>query len=105
MTENSFARRIFVVDGYEAECRFYKPQQDNSYFFCNVEIDWPEGTKRKRACGVDEIQALLLGMKMAHADLLSARNVDGRTVEWPDDKSLGLPISDILRDWDPDNHI
>ncbi|MDR6128619.1 hypothetical protein QE361_002175 [Sphingomonas sp. SORGH_AS802] len=105
MTDSIFAKRAFVVDGREVECRFYKPLQDNDCFFCKVEIDWPEGVKSKRAGGVDEVQALLLGMKMAHVDLLAARNVDGRTVEWLDDKSLGLPISDVIRDWDPDNHI
>jgi hypothetical protein len=79
--------------------------EDAETFFCQVQIDRPEGTNNKRAGGVDEVQALLLGMVLAHTDLLAARNMEGRTVEWLDDQSLGLPVTPSIRDWDPDNHM
>ena len=105
MTEDVIARRVFRIDGHEAECRFYRPEEDSGSFFCRIEIEWPEGTKTKRAGGVDEVQALLLGMMLAHTDLLAARNMDGRAVEWLDERSLGLPLTPNLRDWDPDNRM
>jgi hypothetical protein len=105
MTNDVIARRVFQIDGHEAECRFYRPEKDSGSFFCRVQIDWPEGTKNKRAGGVDEVQALLLGMMLAHTDLLAARNMDGRAVKWLDDESFGLPVATSIRDWDPDNHM
>ncbi|SEJ88031.1 hypothetical protein SAMN05428950_104114 [Sphingomonas sp. OV641] len=105
MPDNVIARRVFKIDGRDAECRFFKPDEDRGSFFCRYEIDWPEGVKSKRAGGVDEVQALLLGMMTAHTDLLAARNMDGRVVEWLDERSLGLPVTPTVRDWDPDNNI
>lgn len=103
MTDDVIARRVFQIDGLEAECRFYRPERDSGDFLCRVEIDWPEGTRNKKAYGVDEVQALLLGMKLAHTDLLSARNMDGRAVKYLDDESLGLPVPTSIQDWDPNN--
>lgn len=105
MTDDVIARRVFKIDGQQAECRFYRPKDDAGSFFCRVQIDWPEGTKNKRAGGVDEVQALLLAMMLAHTDLLAARNMDGRVIEWLDSQSLGLPVARSIRDWDPDNHM
>ena len=42
-------------------------------------------------------------MQLVHTDLLAARENDGREVLWLDNRSLGLPIADSIRDWDPDN--
>jgi hypothetical protein len=103
--DNVIARRVFKVDGRDAECRFFKPDEDRGSFFCRYEIDWPEGVKSKRAGGVDEVQAILLGMMTAHTDLLAARNMDGRVIEWLDERSLGLPVTPTVRDWDPDNNM
>ena len=105
VTDEIIARRVFKVDRCDAECRFFKPVEDHGSFFCRYEIDWPEGMKSKRISGVDEVQALLLGMMTAHTDLLAARNIDGRDVEWRDERSLGLPVTPIVRDWDPDNNM
>lgn len=105
MTDDVIARRVFKVDGQEVECRFFKPEEDDGSFFCRVQIAWPEGTKIKRAGGVDEVQALLLGMMSVHTELLVARNMDGRSVEWLDEQSLGLPVASSVRDWDPENRM
>ena len=45
--------------------------------------------------GVDEVQAFLLAMQIAHTELLSAREHDGRQVSWLNQRSLGLPIPDF----------
>ena len=98
-----FVERTINVDGQNVGCRFYRPEADGSSFRCCYEIDWPEGVRSKAAGGVDEVQALLLAMQRAHTDLLSARENDGRVVSWLDDRSLGLPVANSLRDWDPDS--
>ena len=102
MSAGAFAQRIFLVDGRETVCRFFKPEADGKDFRCRYEIDWMEGLRSRQVYGVDEVQAFLLAMQMAHADLLSARENDGRQVYWLDQRSLGLPIANSIRDWDPD---
>ncbi|HEX7693286.1 MAG TPA: hypothetical protein VF409_02285 [Sphingomonas sp.] len=103
MADEVIARRTFKIDGREAQCQFFKPEEDRGSYFCRYQIEWPEGAKIRRVGGVDEVQALLLGMMTAHTDLLAARNMDGRTVEWLGEESLGLPVTPTVRDWDPDN--
>lgn len=103
MIRDPIARRSFKVDGQEAICRFSRPEEDGGSYVCHYEILWPERLRSSKAGGVDEVQALLLAMQKAHTDLLAARNRDGRTVEWLDGESLGLPVAQSVRDWDPDN--
>lgn len=105
MANEVIARRVFKVDGRDVECCFFKADEDRGSFFCRYQIGWPEGAKMRRAGGVDEVQAILLAMMNAHTDLLAARNMDGRLVEWLDGQSLGLPVTPSVRDWDPDNNI
>jgi len=57
-------------------------------FLCWYETRYPEGTRSRKAHGVDEVQALLLAMQMAHADLLSER-------EKTDDRCYGS-IGEVL---------
>lgn len=105
-TDNeAFVERTVNVDGQEVSVRFFQPEPepDHTSFFCRYEIDWPEGARSKRAGGVDEVQALLLAMQRAHTDLLSARENHGRKVSWLNERGLGFPIPDSIRDWDPKN--
>jgi hypothetical protein len=104
VADEVIARRMFKVDGRDVECRFFKPAEDRGSFFCRYQIDWPEGSKVRGAGGVDAVQAILLAMMTAHTDLLAARNMGGRLVEWLDGQSLGLPVTPTMRDWDPDNN-
>ena len=98
-----FVERTVNVDGQDVCVRFFQPEPDETSFFCRYEIDWPEGTRSKRAGGVDGVQALLLAMQIAHTDLLSARENHGSQVSWLNERSLGFPIADTIRDLDPDN--
>ncbi|TIV51421.1 MAG: hypothetical protein E5V88_16490 [Mesorhizobium sp.] len=100
---DSFVQRTFSVDGTEVTCRFFLPEAEQGRdFHCRYEIAWPEGSRSRKAYGIDEVQALLLAMQMAHADLLSERERNGRQVLWLDQRSLGLPIANSIRDLDPD---
>ena len=103
MARDVIAQRTFTVDGRDLNCRLFRPEEDNGSFFCQFEIDWPQHKSSRRAGGVDEVQAILLAMQMVHGELLAVRENDGRRVTWLNDRSLGLPIAESIRDWDPDN--
>ena len=62
---------------------------------CRYEIAWAEGLRSRKIHGVDEVQAFLLAMQIAHPELLSAREHDGRQVSWLNQRSLGLPIPEL----------
>ncbi|TCM12032.1 hypothetical protein EDF56_1202 [Novosphingobium sp. PhB165] len=104
MVDDVIAERMFMVDGCEVFCRFFKPERDGSDFSCRYVIDWPDKAKARYVLGVDSIQALLLAMQSAHVDLLMVRKDDGASVIWLDRESLGLPLSQGLRDLDPDGY-
>lgn len=97
-----FVERIFEVDGQHVLCRFFKPEADRGDFTCLFTVDWPEERISRHIHGVDEVQALLLAMQTAHAYLLAARNNQGRKVSWLGEPRLGLPIADVMRDWESD---
>lgn len=98
-TNIPFVERAFTVDGHDVSCRFFRPEPDGLAFRCRFEIGWPEGIKTKSMGGVDEVQALLLAMSIAHTDLLSARENDGREVLYLDQRDLDLPFAESIRDW------
>ena len=100
MTANAFVQRTFTVDDQDVMCRFFQPEAGDRDFGCRYEIEWPEGLRSRRAYGVDEVQALLLAMEMAHVELLVARNRNARRISWLDQRRLGLPVSEAIRDWD-----
>lgn len=93
------AQREFDVDGQILTCRFYQPEADGVDFRCNYELDWPEGRRMWRAYGGDAVQAIILAMSSAHADLLAVREKEGRKVTWLNSQSLGLPVSSM--NWAP----
>ena len=103
MSDRTFVARTFEVGGKQILCRFLRPVLDEGDYRCDIEIDWPEPGTSKHAYGVDEVQALLLAMQRVHLDLLAARENRGTDVAWFGDLSLGLPIPNAARDWDPDN--
>jgi hypothetical protein len=99
MEQIPFVERLFTVDGQNVSCRFFRPETDGLSFRCRFEIYWPEGVRSKSMGGVDEVQALLLAMSIAHTDLLSARENDGREVLYLDQRDLDLPFAEAIRDW------
>jgi hypothetical protein len=96
---SAFVERTFTVDGHEVSCRFFRPEPDGLSFRCRFEIHWPEGVRTKSTGGVDEVQALLLAMNIAHVDLLSARENNGRAVLFHDQRELDLPFPETVRHW------
>jgi hypothetical protein len=101
MADDKFIERVFEVDGAEIACRFFTPVADGNDFRCRYSIDHrPAGAHIREIPGVDGVQALLLAMEAAHADLLLLREQEGRTVRWLGGSGLGLPISTVIQDLD-----
>ena len=105
MSPAAFIQRTFKVDGQDTVCRFFVPTAADVDFECRYEIAWPEGVRSGIVPGVDSVQALLLAMQTAHIDLLASRENDGRQVTWLNQQSLGLPIAEVIRDWDSDGRL
>ena len=101
--QEKFISRQIEIDGQWVECRFSQPQRNGNDYRCQYTIDFPNKPKRSHAFGVDAVQALLLAMKKAHVDLLTACRHNGWHVTWLEDENLGLPLDQELRDLSPDN--
>lgn len=83
--------RAFSLDGNELPCRFYRPVSDGQDYSCRYEIEWPNGSRARDVWGVDSVQAFLLAMQAAHADLLIRREHDNHDLSWLGGRCLGLP--------------
>lgn len=78
-------------EGEKAAVTFYAPRPDGDDWRCDYRIEWPGRIRSSYAFGVDSVQALLLAMQMARADLTNAEEVKGRRLTWLGQSDLGLP--------------
>jgi hypothetical protein len=99
MRNTAFAERIYEMDGLEVPCRFFLPVSDGNDFRCRYSIEAGPATRSRDVWGVDAVQALVLAMTAAHADLLMWREQERKTVCWLGGEELGLPVANI-RDLD-----
>jgi hypothetical protein len=95
MFDTPFAERIYQIDGVEVPCRFFSPVADGNDFRCRYTFEVGSASRSRNAWGVDAVQALLLAMSAAHADLLMLREQEGKTVHWIGDEEIGLPVADL----------
>jgi hypothetical protein len=93
MKSEPVASRTFDLRGVEVTCTFGKPQPEGSDYFCEYEIVFPGRNRLFRAFGIDEVQALLHAMQMAHADLLASNEYQVAGLTWLDMRDLGLPLA------------
>ena len=83
----------------DVEVRIYAPVEDAGSWFCRYEIDWPGGTRRLDAGGVDSAQALHHAMQMVGAELYTSEAHQAGDLFW--DKpgnGFGFPVSAGIRD-------
>jgi hypothetical protein len=87
-----FVERQFELAG-EARVivRFFRPELDDDAYRCDYKIIWPDRERTFNGVGVDGVQALILAMKMAHADLLSSPEAKAGHLSWLGEGDLGLP--------------
>lgn len=95
MTDAFIERRFELGENAEVIVRFGRPVRDTQDFYCEYEIEWPDRKERHRAFGIDQVQALLLALKIAHAMLVSSPEGKRGELRWLGTDDLGLPTSDL----------
>jgi hypothetical protein len=97
MADTPFAERLYEIDGVEVPCRFFSPVAEGNDFRCKYTFEVGSAGRSRDVWGVDAVQALLLAMSGAHADLLMWREQGGKTVRWLGSEETGLPVADLYR--------
>lgn len=97
------ARRVLTIcaaTGDRAvEIRIHAPTLVDGHWTCACEIDWPDGTRRMEATGVDSMQALVVALQMIGAELYSSsHHAEGRLVFDAPGSGFGFPVVPSLRD-------
>jgi len=90
-------RRLDLADKSEVMVRFYRPVADEADFRCDYEIIWPHRKRAFYAIGIDEMQALILAIQMAHTDLLASPEAKRGELTWLGSRDLGLPLASSVR--------
>ena len=66
---------------------------------CEYEIDWPEGTRKFAAHGVDSVQAIELALKMIGAEIYASDYHKSKMLRWEKPgQGYGFPVARTLRD-------
>jgi hypothetical protein len=80
--------------------RIFAPKQEEPrVWLCAYEIDWPEGTRKFAAHGVDSIQAVEMALKMIGAELYTSDYHKSGLLTWEQPgKGYGFPVPVTLRD-------
>ena len=90
-------RRLELSDGGEVIVRFFRPEPRDVDYCCDYQIIWPDRDRRFHGYGIDAVQALILAMQNAHADLLSSPEGKGGRLLWLRERDLGLPLAGGLK--------
>ncbi|TRD00277.1 hypothetical protein FJV77_00010 [Mesorhizobium sp. WSM4306] len=93
MAETFIERHFELGSTDEVTARFFRPVKRELDFCCDYEIAWPDKTRRFHAYGIDEVQALTLALRMAHANLLSSPEAKRGEIRW-----LGSKACRLLKD-------
>jgi hypothetical protein len=80
--------------------RIFPPEQEEPRAWsCAYEIDWPEGTQKSAAHGVDSVQAIELALKMIGADVYTSDYHKSKLLTWEKPgQGYGFPVPNSLRD-------
>jgi uncharacterized protein DUF6968 len=79
--------------------RIFAPERKDRAWSCRYEIDWPEGTQKMAAGGVDSMQALVIALKMISADLYSSSyHRSGKLMFDTPGGGYGFPVVTTMRD-------
>jgi hypothetical protein len=62
--------------------RIFAPEQEGASWSCKFEVDWPDGTPRIAAGGVDSVQALHLALELIGAQLYASDHRASGKLMW-----------------------
>jgi hypothetical protein len=86
-------------DGVDVLVRVYAPRTDGPNWKCDYEIDWPDGTRKFAASGLDSMQALILALNMIGSEIYaSEHHKAGNLSSGESWKGYGFPVPQNLRD-------
>ncbi len=86
-------------DEADVAVRVFVPERNESAWATRYEIDWPEGTRKGAARGVDSIQSLLFALKMIGAEIYTSDHHKSGNLMWSEPgQGYGFPVSRNLRD-------
>jgi hypothetical protein len=91
MPERFIERRLDLGEDAEVVVRFFSPVRRDVDYQCNYEVEWPDRKRSFFSFGIDEVQALLLALKMVHAELVSSPAGRRGELRWLGTKDLGFP--------------
>jgi len=81
------------------------PVDDGGTWFCPLRITGLDSSRVRRVGGVDSMQALVLALASAAADLYTCDAAREKILKWLDQDDLGLPkpkfLDDLLAENDP----
>jgi hypothetical protein len=81
------------------EVRIFAPQSDQGHWSCAYEIDWPQGTRKFAAHGLDSMQALILALNMIGSEIYTSEyHKAGDLSSDASRKGYGFPVPQNLRD-------
>jgi hypothetical protein len=96
--ESIFAeRRLELKDSATVIVRFFRPEPREVDYRCGYQISWPDRERRFDIYGIDAVQALILAMQAAHAELLSSAEGKSGLLLWLGEPDLGLPLPGALK--------
>jgi hypothetical protein len=90
-------RQLELSDGSAVIVRFFRPEPREVDHCCDYQISWPDRERRFHIYGIDAVQALILAMQAAHADLLSSPEGKSGLLLWLGERDLGLPLPAALK--------
>jgi hypothetical protein len=86
-------RRLELRGKQDVLVRFLRPvRDDENCYRCDYKIIWPDRERTFHGFGIDDVQALMLAMQNAHADLLSSPESKAGLLLWLGERNLGLPM-------------
>jgi hypothetical protein len=86
-------RRLELKGTQGVVVQFFRPVPDRGDYRCEYKIIWPDRERTFYGMGIDEVQALILAMQNAHADLLSTPESKAGLLTWCGERNLGLPLA------------
>jgi hypothetical protein len=95
-------RRLYVRLGgsdVALEVRLFKPEFESGVSSCRYEIDWPSGTQKSRAAGVDSVQAIILALQKIGVALYTSEYHRNAQISWLEaENGYGFPVPSNARD-------
>lgn len=77
----------------------FAPRPEGRAWFCQYEIGWPSGPRRRSIFGLDGVQALLLAFEAIGAEIYASEyHASGQLFWEKEGRGYGFPVPQNIRD-------